>query len=119
MRLGRAREAAQLGEDVVLGGDEELDRALRREAQLVEPPDVLGVGDRDLEDRAFARERDRADALEHRQRDRLGRCGVDAGDGEVDERQVVLLGERAGDAERAREALVDECRVLVSLSRLH
>ena len=48
------------------------------------------------------------DALEHRQRDQLRRLGVDAGDGEVDERQVVLLGERPRDAERAGEALVDQ-----------
>ena len=53
-------------------------------------------------------ERDRADALEHRQRDQLGRLGVDALDGEVDERHVVLLGEVARDAERVREALVEQ-----------
>ena len=38
MRLGRAREAAQLGEDVVLRRDVELDRLARREPQLVERP---------------------------------------------------------------------------------
>ena len=47
-RLGRAREAAQLGQDVVLGGDVELDRVARREPELVEPLHVLRIGDRDL-----------------------------------------------------------------------
>ena len=41
------REAAQLGQHVVLRGDVELDRMARREPQLVEPAHVLRVGDRD------------------------------------------------------------------------
>ena len=87
-RPGGTREPPQLGEDVVLGGDEELDRQARGEAQLVEAAHVLRVGDRELEVGAVGGERNRAGALEHRQRDRLRRLGVDAGDGEVDERQA-------------------------------
>ena len=100
-RLGRAREAAQLGEDVALRRDVELHRQARREPQLVEPAHVLRVGDRHLEPAAVRGEGDRDDAVEHRQRDHLHRLGVDAGNGEVDERQVVLLGERPRD-ERPR-----------------
>ena len=107
-RLRRAREAAQLGADVVLRGDVELDRQSRREPQLVEPAHVLRVGDRDLEPAAVRGERDRDDPVEHRQRDRLHRLGVDAGNGEVDERQVVLLGEHPRDVERPGEPLVDQ-----------
>ena len=68
--------------------------------RLVEAADVLGIGDRDLQCRAVARERDRADALEHRQRDRLRRDRVDARDREVDEREAVFLCEAARDAEK-------------------
>ena len=96
-RLGRAREAAQLGEDVAPRRDVELDRQARREPQLVEPAHVLRVGDRHLERAAVRGEGDRDDAVEHRQRDQLHRLGVDADDAEVDERQVVLLGERPRD----------------------
>ena len=81
----------------------------RREPELVEAAgrsagSVIATSQR----LAVERERDRADALEHGQRDHLRRLGVDARDREVDERQVVLLGEAARDAERAREALVDQ-----------
>ena len=93
-RLGGARQPADLGEHVFSRGDEELDRVPRGEAELVEAVHVLRVGDRDLEVAAVGGERDRADALEHRQRDDLRRLGVDARDREVDERQLVLLGER-------------------------
>src|SRR5579885_1903620 len=79
-----------------------------RELQLVETAHVLRLRDRDLDRLAVARERDRAHALEHGERDQLGRARVDTGDREVDEREVVLLGERPGDAQRAREALLDE-----------
>ena len=107
-RLGGAREPADLGQHVVLRGDEELDRLPRREAQLVEPAHVLRVGDRDLEVAAVGGERDRADALEHGQGDDLRGLRIDAGDGEVDERQLVLLGQPARHAERACEPLVDQ-----------
>ena len=100
-RLGRARETAQLGEDIVRRRDVELDGLAGREPELVEPADVLRVGDRDLELAAVESERDRDDALEHRQRDRLGGLGIDAGDAEVDEREVVLLGDRPRQPERA------------------
>ncbi len=108
LRLGRPREAAQLREHVVLGSDVELDLPAGRETQLVEALHVLRVGDRDLQGRVVRGERDRAHALQHRQGDRLRRLGVDTRDREVDERQVVLLGERPGDAERTGEALVDQ-----------
>jgi hypothetical protein len=107
-RLGRAREAAQLGEDVVLCRDMELDRLAGGDLQLVEAADVLRVGDRDLEPVAVAGERDRDDAVQHRQRDRPGGLVVDAGDAEVDERQVVLLGDRPRCVERAGELSVDQ-----------
>jgi hypothetical protein len=80
----------------------------RRQPELVEPADVAGIGDRDLDRRAVRGERNRTDALEHGQRDQLRSFGVDAGDRKVDQRQVVLLGERPRHAEGAREALVDE-----------
>ena len=61
----------------------------RREPELVDAVDVVGIGERDPERVVVERVRDRADALEHRERDQLGRLGRDAGDGEVDERQAV------------------------------
>jgi hypothetical protein len=86
----------------------ELDGEARREPQLVEAAHVLRVGDRDPERVAVGGEGDRDDAVEHRQRDHLDRRGVDARGGQVDERQVVLLGERPRRAERAHETLVDQ-----------
>ena len=84
----------------------ELGRVARREPELVEPVDVLRLGDRDPQPLAVERERDRADALEHGQRDQPRRLEVDALDGEVDERQVELLRELPASAivERARES---------------
>ena len=80
----------------------------RREPELVEALDVLRLGDADPQRLAVEGERDRAHALEHGERDQLRRLGVDALDREVDQRHVVLLGEVARDAERVREALVEE-----------
>ena len=107
-RLGRAREAPDLGRDVSLGGDVEFDRVACGEPELVESAHVLRIGDRDLQRRAGERERQGAHALQHGERDGLARLCVDADDGEVDERQVELLGERTGDSERARHAFVDQ-----------
>ena len=107
-RPGGARQALDLGQDVGARGDEELDRMARRESELVEALHVLRIGDRDLQRAVLERERDRADTLQHRQRDELAGVRVDAGFGEVDQRQVVLLGERAGDALGGGEPLVAE-----------
>jgi hypothetical protein len=93
-RPRRARQAAQLGEDVLLCSDVELDRLARPEPQLVERPDVVRVRDRDLEDAVADRERDRDDPGENRQGDRPDGVVVDADDGEVDRRQLVALGEQ-------------------------
>ena len=90
---GRAREAAQLGEDVLLRRDVELDRLARREPQLVERTDVLRVRDRDLKDAVAGRERDRDDPDQDGKGDRADGVGVDADGGEVDPRQLVAVGE--------------------------
>ena len=105
-RAGGAGHAAELDEDVVADRDRELRRVPGRQPELVEPLDVLRLGDRDPQPLAVERERDRAHALEHGQRDQPGRGGVDALDGEVDQRQVELLGERPRGVERAREGRV-------------
>jgi hypothetical protein len=107
-RLGCATEAAQLSEHVTASGDVEHHVEARCELQLVEPAHVLWVRDRDLDRLSVAGKRDRADALEDGQRDQLRRAGIDAGDRQVDQWQVVLLGQGARDAERTREAFFDE-----------
>ena len=80
----------------------------RREPELVEALHVLRIGDRDLQRAVLEGERDRADALQDRQRDELARFRIDAGLREVDQRQVVLLGEPARDALGGGEPLVAE-----------
>ena len=107
-RFSRAREAAQLGEDVAPRRDVELHRQARCKPHLVEPAHILRVRDRHLDRVAVRGEGDRYDPVEHRQRDQLHRLGVDADNAEVDERQVVLLGERPRDVQRARKTLVDQ-----------
>ena len=91
-RSGRRRAAATQNSS----------RVARREPELVEPVDVLRVGDRDLERLAVERERDRARRA--RARAAGSACAASAStpvDGEVDERQVVLLGERSRATPRA------------------
>jgi hypothetical protein len=107
-RLRGPRQPPQLGQDVVLGRDEELDAQPGGKAQLVEPAYVPRVGDRDLDRRTVGGEGNRASPLEHRQGQCLRGLAVHACDGEIDERKVVLLGERTRDSKRAREPLVDE-----------
>ena len=58
--------------DVGLRGDVEVDRVACGEPKLVEPAHVLRVGDRDPQRLAVEGERDRADALEHGERDQPG-----------------------------------------------
>ena len=79
--------------------DGELDRQPRGQAQLVDPVDVVGVGERDPERVLVDRVGDRADPLEHGERHELGRLGRDAGHRQVDERQPVALGELPGPVE--------------------
>ena len=70
--------------------------------------DVRGIGDRHVEDVVAQRVRQRRRALEHVQRQELRRRRVDAGEAELDERQVVARREQARDAGAGGESLVDE-----------
>ena len=107
-RLRGARHPAQLQHDVLARGDAEVERVAGREPELVDSVQVAGVGDGDPQRAVLERVRDRGDALEHVQRDLLGRVLVDAREGEVDEGDLVADGERAGDSLRRRDALVDD-----------
>ncbi len=98
----------ELGQDVVSGGDAEIERMLRREAKLVDGVQVPGIGDRDLEDVALERVRHRHGALERLHRDQLRRVDGDPDGMEVDDRKVVPDGQHAGDAVGGRDALVDQ-----------
>jgi len=69
---------------------------------------VRRVGDRDAQDVAVDLERDGADALEHVQRNFLRCVHLDAGLGEIDERQLVAGGQRARDPFLGRDPFVDE-----------
>src|SRR5262249_11852179 len=94
-RLVRAREPAQLEEDVLARRDGELDGTPCCQAQLVDPVDVVGVRQRDPERHVVDGVRDGDDTLEDAQRDQLHSVGRHAGDGEVDEREAMALGEHA------------------------
>ena len=107
-RLRGARDPAQLDEDVLARGDAELERVARRQPQLVDSVQVARVGDGDPQRPVFERVRDRGDALEHVQRDLGGRLLVDAGERQVDERDLIADGERARDPLGRRDALVDD-----------
>ena len=94
-----AGDSSNLGQHVGLRGHVEGDRMLCGQPKLVEPAHVLRVGDRDPKRPVLEGERDRADALEYGKRDHPGRLRVDAGLGQIDERQVVLLGEPTRDTQ--------------------
>ena len=82
----------------------------RRQPDLVQPAHVLRIGDRNPQTRPVERKRNRAHMLQHMQRHRLARVGVDVRDRQVDEIHVVPLGERPRCAQRARGAIVAEHR---------
>ena len=71
-------EPLQLGEDVVARRDDELERVLRGQAELVDGVQVPGIGDRDPQDVALELVRDRDRALERLHRDQLRRVDGDA-----------------------------------------
>jgi hypothetical protein len=103
----RARELADLEEDVVARADSELDREARREAQLVDAVQVRRICDGDAEHLVLERVRDRDDALEDVHLDVLHRRLVDAGHPEVDERQAMARREDLA-IPRWRRRLLDE-----------
>ena len=82
----RPAEAAHLDHHVLERRDRELDREPRGEAELVDPVDVVGVGQRDPQRVLVDRVGDRADPLEHGERDELRRLRRDAGHRQIDER---------------------------------
>ena len=92
--LGGANELADRAEDVLAGGDAELERMPRREPELVEPVQVRGIGDRDVQPAVLEGERDRTDALEHVQRQLARRFHIHALGSEVD-RAAAGAGRRA------------------------
>ena len=104
--LRGAGQAADLVLDVLARGDAELELEARRQPQLVDRVHVAGVGDRDPERVALERVRHGDDALEHVDRDLLGGVLGDAGQRQVDERQLEAAGERAREALRRGDALV-------------
>ena len=79
--------------------DRELDRAPRGQPQLVDPVQVVGIGERDPQRVLVDRVGNRDHPFEHGERDELDRLGRDAGHREVDERQPVALGELPGPVE--------------------
>ena len=103
----RPAQAPDLDHDVLERRDGELDREPRGQAQLVDPVDVVGIGERDPQRVLVDRVGDRADPLEHGERDELGRLGRDAGHGQVDERQAVALGELPGPVEVVELVVLD------------
>ena len=107
-RLGGARELPDLDLDVLAGRDADVQLELRREAQHVDRLDVRRICDRKLEHVALDRVRDRDGLLEDVERDGLDRVFADAGEREVDERELVARGEHPRDALRRGDALVDE-----------
>ena len=107
-RLRGAHEALQLGANVVSGRDDELERVLRGEAELVDRVQVAGVRDRDAENVALELVRDGHRTFERLYRDQLGRFDGDADGREVDDRKVMTHGKHAGDSVGGRDALVDQ-----------
>ena len=99
----------------------ELERMTGREPQLVEAVQILRIGDRDADLPVGAvRVRNRHDALQHVQREELGRLLVDARHllavhhaderGQVDVRHLVLQRQHPGDAVAGGDSLRDEGR---------
>src|SRR6202008_1870474 len=101
-------ELADREQDVLARRDTELEGVPGGESKLVEAVQVRRIGDRDLELAVLVRVRDRADALEHVQRQLPRRVRVHTDEGEVDERQLVPRGEHLRDAFARGNALLDE-----------
>ena len=99
-RLGRADELADLGQDLVARRRRRarsVSRVASRSSSIA--VDVRRVGDRDAQDLALERVRDRDDALEHVQRDELrAPRGRRRSCARSIERQLVARGEHARDA---------------------
>ncbi len=106
--LGCTDEPLDLDEDVLAGGDAELERVAGGEPQLVDPVDVARIGDRDLQVAVCERVRHRDDTLEHVQRYDLRRLVVDLDEREIDQRQTVPAGERARDPLARGDPFVDD-----------
>ena len=69
-RLGSTGEAADLDEDVVAGGNPDLERIAGREPQLVDSLDVSRIRDGDPQRSVVERVRYRHQTLEHVERNR-------------------------------------------------
>ena len=104
--LGGAGQAADLVLDVLARGDAELELVARRQTQLVDRVHVAGVGDRDPERVALECVWQGAHSLEHVDRNLAGGLLVHARQRQVDERQLEAAGQRAGQALRRGDALV-------------
>ena len=91
--------------------DDQRDRAAELHPQLVADADVRRVGDADQQMIVVIREeadRDRVEVARVARGEQLDCLGVDLGRVEVDELEVVLLGERAGDRRGLDPAPLDE-----------
>ena len=106
--LAGPAEALQLREQLVLRRDAELEAQPRRHPQLVDARNIAGIDDRDPKHASLDLVRERPGPVEHGQRDLLDRVGRDLLVAEIDERHVVALCSRAGDALGRSQALVDD-----------
>ena len=102
-------DSADRVRDRLRRGDADADVDAQGEPEVVRGDDVRGVVDRD-EHSAIRKEthRDRAVAAGERLGEQAGGAEVDPLAGEVDERELVLLGEDAGDLRRRDVSPVDE-----------
>ena len=109
-RLGGADELADRAHDVLARGDAELERMAGGEPELVEAVQVRRVTHGNLEAAVLEGIRDRADSLEHVQRQLSRGVLVDRDDREVDERELMTGGKHPCDALARGDALLDEGR---------
>ena len=98
--LRGADDAPELELDVLGGGDPDLERVPRGDAQLVDRLNVPRVRDGDVEPVVLELVRDGDRALEHVRRNGLGSSLVDSFRGKIDRRKVGMIGLNA--PERAR-----------------
>ena len=107
-RLGGSNEPLKLGEDVVTRCDGELERVLRREAELVDGVEIPGIGDRDLEHVALECVGHGRGAFQRLYGNQLRGVDRHVQRRQVDDREVVTHGEHPSDAVRGRRAFLDK-----------
>ena len=107
-RLGRSRQAADLGQDVVPRRHGELERITRGEPQLVDSLDVARVGNSDLQGAVLERVRNGSQPLENVQRDLASGLLRDTCESQVDHRHLVARCEGARETFARGEILLHE-----------